>query len=616
MKNTLQFLRLIAILIMFGSVAKGQIGLNSPAGVKPAQHVEIYSNGNFIVQGKYKPATTSPEANTYLVNCGSPGTDVTVQAGILMDPSSFSGYSTATNYNCVRRIVLSNPPGEQVIGIELMFLAFDLGILSVSASNDYLSISNDQMQTQFFNGNALPDRLVVPGNACEVFFRGTADGLGGQGFRLQWRALYEQTSADQAAFSMASTNQIQFNTKTGALLTGLPSSLQGGPLGSGSVSLGKRNDAHGEGSAAIGIDNTTGSGGTGTGRGTGAMALGAGNFASGDYSVAAGEDNFTIGNNTVALGYRNRPSGNDGITIGNSNGAGPNAMALGYTNAVGGSYGIGIGRNNSIGALNGVAVGSYNSIPSSTTNAVAIGHYNTANAFASMAFGTSLVVSGSNAVAIGVQHIASGNFSTALGTRMNTNGKSGAFMIGDSDPLSQGTTLIGVNDQFVGRFLEGYYLMTSGNTNPGTGFGAVRTGVQIGRGQNSWAAISDSTKKERLRPVDHTDLLRKINNMPLSTWNYKGQRNIRHYGPMAQDFYAAFGQDELGQVGCDTLIYSHDFAGVTFAGVQALIRENEQLRKEMKQATQQLADYEARLVLIEKAVLRKRERITFRKVTR
>ena len=155
--------------------------------------------------------------------------------------------------------------------------------------------------------------------------------------------------------------------------------------------------------------------------------------------------------------------------------------------------------------------------------------------------------------------------------------------------------------------------MTSGDDNPGSGFGSVRTGVQIGRGQNSWAAISDSTKKERLLPINHTELLRKINGIRLSTWNYKGQHTIRHYGPMAQDFYAAFGHDGLGQVGCDTLIYSHDFAGVTFAGVQALIRENEKLKAETQRLASQLADYQARLELIEKALLRKRERVTFRK---
>nr|WP_157618284.1 hypothetical protein [Spirosoma spitsbergense] len=97
--------------------------------------------------------------------------------------------------------------------------------------------------------------------------------------------------------------------------------------------------------------------------------------------------------------------------------------------------------------------------------------------------------------------------------------------------------------------------------------------------------------------------------MKLTTWNYKGQHLIRHYGPMAQDFYAAFGQDDLGQVGCDTLIYSHDFAGVTFAGVQALIGENERLKtrlaaleKEKQQTEDQLnkmATYESRLEALE-----------------
>ena len=129
--------------------------------------------------------------------------------------------------------------------------------------------------------------------------------------------------------------------------------------------------------------------------------------------------------------------------------------------------------------------------------------------------------------------------------------------------------------------------MTSGNLN--------RTGVLIGAGQNAWGSISDSTRKERLLPINQADLLRKIGAMKLSTWNYKGQREIRHYGPMAQDFYAAFGHDGLGQVGCDTLIYSHDFAGVTFAGVQALIKENEQLKAKLSQTEANLNQTKADL---------------------
>jgi hypothetical protein len=54
---------------------------------------------------------------------------------------------------------------------------------------------------------------------------------------------------------------------------------------------------------------------------------------------------------------------------------------------------------------------------------------------------------------------------------------------------------------------------------------------------------------------------------------------------------------------CDTLIYSHDFAGVTFAGVQALIRENAQLRAELQQVRAGQQQTDARVRLLETALL-------------
>jgi hypothetical protein len=71
--------------------------------------------------------------------------------------------------------------------------------------------------------------------------------------------------------------------------------------------------------------------------------------------------------------------------------------------------------------------------------------------------------------------------------------------------------------------------------------------------------------------------------MPLTSWNYKGQdpKTYRHYGPMAQDFYAAFGNDGVGSVGNDTTINQADMAGVTFAAVQALVSRDELQQKEI-----------------------------------
>ena len=72
--------------------------------------------------------------------------------------------------------------------------------------------------------------------------------------------------------------------------------------------------------------------------------------------------------------------------------------------------------------------------------------------------------------------------------------------------------------------------------------------------------------KENTTSVDGPALLEKLRAVPVQTWNYKSQdATIRHMGPMAQDFRAAFG---LGED--DKHISTVDADGVALAGVQAL----------------------------------------------
>ena len=75
---------------------------------------------------------------------------------------------------------------------------------------------------------------------------------------------------------------------------------------------------------------------------------------------------------------------------------------------------------------------------------------------------------------------------------------------------------------------------------------------------------SDKTKKENFQPVDGEEVLGKIRGFELSSWNFIGHdpKEFRHYGPMAQDFFAAFGQDGLGQIGSETTINTGDLAGI------------------------------------------------------
>jgi uncharacterized protein YhaN len=64
---------------------------------------------------------------------------------------------------------------------------------------------------------------------------------------------------------------------------------------------------------------------------------------------------------------------------------------------------------------------------------------------------------------------------------------------------------------------------------------------------------------------------------------------------MAQDFYAAFGHDGVGQIGTETTINSGDLAGILMIAVQAL----EKRTAELKQTKAQLAAMAERLEALE-----------------
>jgi hypothetical protein len=78
--------------------------------------------------------------------------------------------------------------------------------------------------------------------------------------------------------------------------------------------------------------------------------------------------------------------------------------------------------------------------------------------------------------------------------------------------------------------------------------------------------VSDRNAKEHFTPVDVRAVLEAVASLPITTWNYKTQDDaVRHMGPMAQDFHAAFG---LGV--SDRLIDTIDPDGVALAAIQGL----------------------------------------------
>ena len=87
---------------------------------------------------------------------------------------------------------------------------------------------------------------------------------------------------------------------------------------------------------------------------------------------------------------------------------------------------------------------------------------------------------------------------------------------------------------------------------------------------------SDRAGKANFASVDPADMLARVRDLPISAWNYAtDDPAVRHIGPMAQDFAAAFG------VGADDRhIHPIDGQGVALAAIQGLGREIEALRAE------------------------------------
>ena len=156
----------------------------------------------------------------------------------------------------------------------------------------------------------------------------------------------------------------------------------------------------------------------------------------------------------------------------------------------------------------------------------------------------------------------------------------------------------------------GYYVSALGYQNTASGYYSSALGFRNTASSNASTALGDGNK-EHFRPLNHAEMLGKLGTLKLGSWNYKGQPDQRHYGPMAQDFFARFGHNGVGIIGCDTLLADHDFTAITLAGVQALIEENKQLKAKMAQMESQT---NARLEALEALLLtRRRGTVSVRK---
>ena len=273
--------------------------------------------------------------------------------------------------------------------------------------------------------------------------------------------------------------------------------------------------------------------------GYGSVSLGENSRASGDHSFAANLATTASGTESVALGNNGTASGDRSFAF-----------------------------NGTASATGAVAIGS--GAQATNDDALAMGPSSIAGGLASIVIGPS-IANGSFGVAIGLQNSASGNFSVAIGKNARTANRQGSIVLGDGCAgFSSDSVYPTANNQFVARGCGGIKLYTSQN---------LSSGVEVAAGGGSWSSISDRNVKENFTALDGEEILRRLRKVPVSSWNYKTQPSeIRHIGPMAQDFFAAF---KVGE--SDRLINSLDIDGVNLAGVRALdvrtAKQQDQIRK-------------------------------------
>lgn len=300
----------------------------------------------------------------------------------------------------------------------------------------------------------------------------------------------------------------------------------------------------------------------------------------GNYSFATGYDSKAVGSMSAAIGAGTVASGIEAIALGyNSLASGNHAMAAGNNTKAIYDDATAMGNLTVASGSSSTAMGAGSTASGSAS--VAMGYNTTASGSYAVAAGVGVVASGDNSIAIGgPSSTASGSNSTALGSYVSTNGFTGSFVIGDNSTAMVMNS--DVSNQMVMRFAGGYKLFS--NT-------VLSTGVQLLANSNSWSVVSDRRKKENFLEINGDTILAKISAFKLCSWNYKGQdpEYYRHYGPMAQDFYSAFGKDRFGYIGNDTTINQADLEGISFMAIQALEKRSRTLTDENEDLRVQIA---------------------------
>ena len=430
---------------------------------------------------------------------------------------------------------------------------------------------------------------------------------------------FRALNADTAAYALAGVGGSSIWTQDGNYVK-LPT--QGDSVGIGVAQ--PLYKLHVEGQAVSGV-NSAASGDYST------ISGGGNNTAGGERSViSGGQLNTASGSqSTIGGGYSNIAGGQEATIAGgqkniaggaqSSIGGGEFNTATGWRSTIGGGY-----IDTASGEYSTIGGGTYN-VASGEKAAIGGGAYNRAEGFGDIVAGGGMNVAngGYSTVAGGGDNDATGYTATVAGGLMNLASGSGATVGGGTSNFARGSNAVvpGGNANYADGFCsfaagqqaqathDGSFVWCDGNNaltssainefsvlaSGGFRFFThydLNAGVTLASGSGSWASMSDRNAKENIEELDLDALLDKLAELPISSWNYKAQdESIRHIGPMAQDFYAAFGYGED-----DKHITAIDAEGIALAAIKALClrqQENDSQAAEIEKLNDDVARLEA-----------------------
>lgn len=222
-----------------------------------------------------------------------------------------------------------------------------------------------------------------------------------------------------------------------------------------------------------------------------------------------------------------------------------------------------------------VGVGFGSGVTVSGTAGFSAGASNVCSGFACTAIGYTVRAGGQGSVALGYRTTANNDYAVALGYRASNNGHTGTMVMGDESTTDSVRNQ--ADNELRVRYNGGIRLRVSTAANGNTPGAGGNVGCDLTVAVPSWTCASSRTVKENFLAVDGEDVLWRIRGVPVTTWNMKdADRRVRHLGPVAEDFWSAFG---LG-IG-ETTIGMGDIDGVNFAAAKALEARTATLQAEV-----------------------------------